>query len=86
MVVKHKQKKKKNLKTYGKSNKVVLNALIEKKFQKFVINKKRRKIEKKSISISMKCRFLMIKSKKIYLAWKKSWKVEKFHPLVLNEK
>ena len=45
MVKKHKQKKKKNLKTYGKSNKE-LDALIEKKFQKFVKNKKRRKTEK----------------------------------------
>ena len=35
MVVKHKQKKKKKFKNYGKSNKE-LNALIEKKFQKFV--------------------------------------------------
>ena len=45
MVVKHKQKKKKNFKIYGKSNKE-LNALIEKKFQKFVKHKKRRKTEK----------------------------------------
>ena len=42
MVDKHKQKKKKPFKSYGKSNKD-LNALIEKKFQKFVKNKKRRK-------------------------------------------
>ena len=34
-----------NNKSYGKSNKEI-NALIEKKFQKFVQNKKRRKIEK----------------------------------------
>ena len=46
MVVKHKQREKKKLfKSYGKSNKE-LNAQIEKKFQKFVKNKKRRKIEK----------------------------------------
>ena len=45
MVNKHKQKKKKPFKNYGKSNKE-LNALIEKKFQKFVKNKKRRKTEK----------------------------------------
>ena len=45
MVNKHKQKKKKkNFRNYGKSNKE-LNALIEKRFQKFVKNKKRRKIE-----------------------------------------
>ena len=41
MVNKHKQKKKKNFKTYRKSNKV-FNALMEKKFQKFVKYKKRR--------------------------------------------
>ena len=45
MVNKQKQKKKKNIKNYGKSNKE-LNALIEKKFQKFVETKKRRKTEK----------------------------------------
>ena len=45
MVKKHKQKKKKPFKSYGKSNKEV-NALIEKKSQIFVRNKKRRKIEK----------------------------------------
>ena len=44
MVSKHKQKKKKNFKSYRKSNKE-LNALIEKKFQTVVKNKKRRKIE-----------------------------------------
>ena len=42
---KPKQKKKKTLKNYGKGNKE-LNALIEKKFQKFIKNKKRRKTEK----------------------------------------
>ena len=45
MVNKHKQKKKKHFKNYGKSNKE-LNALFEKKFHKFVKNKKRRKTEK----------------------------------------
>ena len=45
MVVKHKQKKKKPFKNYEKSNKK-LNAVIERKFQKFVKNKKRRKTEK----------------------------------------
>ena len=45
MVNKHKQKKRKPFKDYGKSNKE-LNALIEKKFQKFVKNKIRRKTEK----------------------------------------
>ena len=42
MVNKHNQKKKKSFRDYGKSNKE-LNALIEKKFQNFVKNKKRRK-------------------------------------------
>ena len=45
MVNKHKQKKKKPFKNYGMSNKE-LNALIERKFQKFVNNKKSRKMEK----------------------------------------
>ena len=45
MVVKHKNRKKKNFKNYGKSNKE-LNAIIKKKFLKFVKNKKRRKMEK----------------------------------------
>ena len=45
MVNKHKQKKKKNFMTYRKSDKE-LNALIGKKFQKFVKNKKKRKTEK----------------------------------------
>ena len=44
MVSKHKQKKKKNFRNYGKSNKE-LNALFETKFQKFVKKKKRRKTE-----------------------------------------
>ena len=45
MVNKHKQKKNKNFRTYLKSNKE-LNALIQKKFQKFVKNKKRSKTYK----------------------------------------
>ena len=45
MVNKHKQKKKRPFKNYGMSNKE-LNALIEKKFQKFVETNKRRKTEK----------------------------------------
>ena len=45
MINKHKQKKKKPFKNYGKSNNE-LNALIDKKFQTFVKNKKRRKTEK----------------------------------------
>ena len=45
MVNKHKHKKKKTFKNYGKSDKE-LNALIERKFQKFVKNKRRRNKEK----------------------------------------
>ena len=45
MVKKHKQKKKKPFKSYGKNNKE-LKAPIEKKIQKFVKNKKRRKTQK----------------------------------------
>ena len=44
MINKNKQRKKKNFKFCGKYNKEI-NALIEKKFQKFVKNKKRRKTE-----------------------------------------
>ena len=44
MVNKLKKRKEKNFKLYRKSNKE-FNALIEKKFQKFVKNKKRRKTE-----------------------------------------
>ena len=45
MVNKHKQRKKKPFKNYVKINNEP-NALIEKKFMKFVKNKKRRKTEK----------------------------------------
>ena len=46
MITKHKQiKRRKNFRNYGKSNKE-LNALIEKKIQKLIENKKRRKTEK----------------------------------------
>ena len=45
MVVKDNPMIEKNFKSYGKNNKE-LNALIEKKIQKFVKNKKRRKTEK----------------------------------------
>ena len=44
MISEHKQKKKK-IRNYGKSNKE-LNALIEKKYQKFIKNKKRKETEK----------------------------------------
>ena len=49
MVSEHK-KKKKPFKNYGKSIKE-LNALIEKKFQKVVKNRKRRKMEKDLLSL-----------------------------------
>ena len=45
MVNKYKQKKKKNFRTYGNINKQI-NIIIEKKVQKFIKNKKRRKTEK----------------------------------------
>ena len=45
MIDKHKQRKKRDFKTYGNRNKE-LNAVIEKKFQKFVKNQKFRKTEK----------------------------------------
>ena len=50
MVDKHKQEKKRNFKTYRKRNKEQ-NALIEKKFQKCVKNKKRRKTEKRASAL-----------------------------------
>ena len=83
MVNKHKQKKKKTFRNYGKSNKE-LNDLIKKKFQKFVKNKKRGK-QKKSSSTFKKWRFPTMKVKRGSPAWQKAWKLEKFHPLVLNE-
>ena len=52
MVNKHKQKKRKLFKNYGKSNKE-LNAPIEKKFQKVVKNKKRRKTEKELLEMQI---------------------------------
>ena len=45
MINKYKLRRKKSLKAYRKSSNE-LNALVEKKFQKFVKNKKRRKTEK----------------------------------------
>ena len=78
MVKKQKQKKKKPFKNDGKSNKE-LNTLIEKKIQKFVKNKKRRKTEKE-------CSFQMMKAKRVYQALQKVEKVEKSHPPALNEK
>ena len=59
MVNKHKQKKKKTFRTYGKSNRE-LNA----QNKKFIKNKKRRKT-KKSFSTSKKCRFLTMKVEKV---------------------
>ena len=72
MVNKHKQKKKKkNWRTYKKSNKE-LNALIEKKFQKFVKNRKKGGRQKKSSNISKKYRFMMMKAKRASPAWQKA--------------
>ena len=42
--------------------------------------------QKKNSSTFKKCRFLTLKIKRISPAWQKAWKVEKSHPLVLNEK
>ena len=75
MANKHKQKKKKPFKNYGKSNKE-LNALIEKKVQKFVKNKKRRKTIR-NFSTFKKYRFWMTKARKAFLALQKAWKMEK---------
>ena len=75
--------KKRSFKTDGKNNKV-LNALIEKKFQKFVKNKKRRKT-KNYFSTSRKCRFRTTNAKRVSLAWQKAWKVEKSLPLIPNK-
>ena len=57
----------------------------QEKKKKFVKNKKRRKTEN-SFSTFKKCRFPMIKVKRTSPARQKAWKVQKFHPLVLNEK
>ena len=63
MVNKLKKNKKKPFKNYGKSNKE-LHALIEKKFQKFV---KARRGGKQKICFSTfkKCRFQMMKAKRV---------------------
>ena len=75
---------KKSFRIYGKSNKE-LNALIEKKFQKFMNFKKRRKTEKE-LQHFYKIQISDIESKRASPAWHKAWKVEKSHPLALNEK
>ena len=67
MVNKHKQQKKKNFNTYGKSNKEV-NALIEKKIkslQRIRIGGR----QKKNFSTSNKCRFVPRKVKVMSPAW-----------------
>ena len=51
----------------------------QEKFQKSAINKKRRKKEKELQH------FQEMKVKRASPTWQKAWKVEKFHPLVLNE-
>ena len=83
MVSKHKQKKRQPFKNYGKSNRE-LNALIEKKFQKFVKNKKRRKTEKE-LQHFEKIQIWMMKARRASPAWQKAWKVEKSQPPILNE-
>ena len=80
---KHKQKEKKNFRNNGESNKD-LYGLIEKKFQKFIKTKRRRK-RRRSFSTFKKCRFEMTKAKRVSPAWQKVWKVEKSHPPVLHE-
>ena len=56
MVKKHKQKKKKRFRNYGKSNKE-LNALIEKKFHKFVKNKEQDENRKGAPALSRNADF-----------------------------
>ena len=53
---------KENFRNYGRNNKE-LNSLIKEKLQKFVKNKKRRKIEKNSSTLK-KFRFLKMKVKR----------------------
>ena len=60
-----KQPKKKSAKPYAQGKKD-LNALIAKKFPKFVNNKKRKKT-KKSYNISRNIRFLMMRKTRVYL-------------------
>ena len=50
MVNKHKKRKKKNFKSYRKKN-MKLNALIEKKFKKFVNNKKKKEDRKRVVTL-----------------------------------
>ena len=81
MANKYKQKKKKIFKTYGKSNKE-LNVLIG--IRKFIENKKRRRRNKR-FSTFKKCKILMMKVKRVSLAWHIAWIVEKSSLLVPNE-
>ena len=77
MVNKNKRKKKKkNFNTYGKNSKE-LNNLIEKKFQKFFKNKKRRKTEKE-LNHFKEMQFSNDKAKRGTPARQKAWKVENF--------
>ena len=80
---KHKQKKKKYFKDFGRKTKE-LNALIQKNFRSLLKTRKRGK-QKKSSSTFKKCRSPTMKVKRASPAWQKVWKVEKSNPLVLNE-
>ena len=84
MVNKHKHKKKKTLENYGKSNKE-LNALIEKKFQKFEKTIRGGK-QRRSFSTFKKCIFWMIKTRKVSPALQEAWKAKKSQSPVLNVK
>ena len=82
MVNKQKQKNQKNFRNYGRINKE-LNALIEKKIQKFDKNNKRRETEKE-LQHFQEMQISDDESKRASPAWHKAWKVEKFHPCLNN--
>ena len=77
MVSKHKQKKEKNFRNYGKSNK---------ELKKEILNICKKQEKEENGEEASKCRFPTMKVKKVSPVWQKAWKVEKSYPLVLNEK
>ena len=83
MVSKHKQKKQVKLQELRKDQQRA-QCSYQEKFQKFVINKKRRKTEKE-LQHFQEMQISDDESDKSSSAWQKAWKVEISHPSALNE-
>ena len=83
MVVKDKQRKKKNFKNYGKSNKE-LNALIEKNFRNLLKIRRGGK-QTKNYNTFRKCSFQTMKTRIVSQAFSRAEKAEKSQPPALNE-